>query len=101
MQLSIDEPKDVCETSEEKNHYDSEKLKLTSQTKPVQVTIPKKNPFEDKYVGLKKKMKCGLYATCIAYIDCKNITIQFEDGTIKENVRSDKFMDGNVGYPKT
>ena len=42
-----------------------------------------------------------MYATCIEYIDCKHLTIEFEDGTIKKNVRSDKFIDGNVGYPKS
>ena len=52
---------------------------------------------KDKYIGLKKLMKCGLYATVIDYKDCKNLTIQFEDGYVKSGVRSDHFTEGKVG----
>ena len=53
--------------------------------------------IRDKYIGIKKQMKCGLQATVIDYKDCKNLTIQFEDGFIKTGVRSDHFMNGKVG----
>ena len=59
--------------------------------------VPQKRT-KDKYIGLTKKMNCGLFATVIDYKDCKNVTIQFEDGVIKEGVRSDHFMNGKVRH---
>ena len=43
-------------------------------------------------------MNCGLKATVIDYKDCKNLTIKFEDGCIREHIRSDHFMDGRVQH---
>lgn len=51
-----------------------------------------------RYIGISKKMKCGLMATIIDYKDCKNVTIQFEDGQIREGIRSDHFMSGKVKH---
>lgn len=57
---------------------------------------------KNKYIGLVKRMNCGLNATVIDYIDCYHLTIRFEDGTVKSNVRSDHFLNGNVAVvPKT
>lgn len=57
-----------------------------------------KSSVYEKYIGLTKKMNCGLKATVINYKDCKNLTIQFEDGLIKSGVRSDHFMEGKVKH---
>ncbi|MCI6017881.1 MAG: hypothetical protein MRZ59_03400 [Clostridiales bacterium] len=62
------------------------------------VQNPNKTSVKDKYIGLTKIMNCGLKATVIEYKDCKNVTVQFEDGLIKSGVRSDHFMNGNVGH---
>ena len=55
---------------------------------------------KNKYIGLTKRMNCGMNATVIDYIDCYHLKIQFEDGTIKSNVRSDHFATGNVAVVK-
>ena len=57
-----------------------------------------KNKTKYRYIGISKMMNCGLLATIIDYKDCRNITIQFEDGLIKEGVRSDHFMKGKVKH---
>lgn len=56
------------------------------------------NQARNKYLGMTRIMKCGLSATVIEYIDCKNLTVQFEDGVIKQGVRSDHFMEGKVSH---
>lgn len=76
----------VCQ----KRKYENKKYVEKKQDKP-------KMKIRDKYIGIKKQMKCGLQATVIDYKDCKNLTIQFEDGFIKTGVRSDHFMNGKVG----
>lgn len=53
---------------------------------------------KEKYIGMTKVMKCGLTATIIEYIDCKNVTVKFEDGLIKTGVRPDHFMEGKVSH---
>ena len=55
---------------------------------------------KNKYIGMTRPMKCGLNATVIEYINGKDITIRFEDGTIREHVRTDKFKNGSVAYKK-
>ena len=45
-----------------------------------------------------RMMNCGLSATVIEYKDCKNLTVQFEDGLTKHGVRSDHFMEGRVRH---
>lgn len=57
-----------------------------------------RKPIKNKYIGLTKKMNCGLSATIIDYKNCKNVTIQFEDGLVKSGVRSDHFMEGKVRH---
>ncbi len=69
--------------------------KMIEEKKPP---LPQKRT-KNKYIGLTKMMNCGLQATVIDYKDCKNVTIQFEDGVIKEGVRSDHFMCGKVRHP--
>lgn len=46
--------------------------------------------------GLTLTMANGQSATVIDYIDSKHMTIQFEDGTIKENVYKVHFLKGKV-----
>ena len=70
--------------------------KLNAEKRKPTLQQSKKN----KYIGLTKRMNCGLYATVIDYIDCYHLTIQFEDGTVKSNVRSDHFTNGNVAVVK-
>lgn len=50
-------------------------------------------------VGEVKAMNCGMSATVLADNGYKNITIQFEDGTIIENCRRDKFREGKIVNP--
>ena len=50
-------------------------------------------------VGEIKTMNCGMNATVLADNGYKNITIQFEDGTIVENCRRDKFREGKIANP--
>ncbi len=56
--------------------------------------------MKKKYVGMTVKLKCGMNATCIDYINSKDITIQFEDKTIKEHVNVNHFLIGTVKYIK-
>lgn len=50
-------------------------------------------------VGEVKTMNCGMSATVLADNGYKNITIQFEDGTIVENCCRDKFREGKIANP--
>lgn len=59
-------------------------------------TTNKANSKFNKYIGLERTMNCGEKARVIDYIGCKNATIQFEDGTIRYNVRIDDFKRGKV-----
>lgn len=80
-------------TSERIAKQDVPKNKLPNNTKnsvPTKVT----------YVGLSSKMNCGKFATVIEDFGCNDITVQFEDGVIKEHCRRDKFREGKIGYPK-
>lgn len=56
----------------------------------------KREYLKRKYIGMTRKMKCGLSATVIEYKDYKNLTVQFENGIVKQGVRADKFMEGKV-----
>jgi hypothetical protein len=77
-------------------HPDVEKI--VKQDRKEKVAKSYKSSKREKYIGLTKRMKCGLRATVIDYIDCDHITIKFEDGLIKSNVRSDHFINGNVAH---
>lgn len=59
-----------------------------------------KNMINNKYVGMTKVMNCGLKATIIYYEKWNNITVRFEDGLIRTNIRTDHFMNGKVGHIK-
>lgn len=50
-------------------------------------------------VGETKTMNCGMVATVLSDNGYKSITIQFEDGTIVENCRRDKFREGKIRNP--
>lgn len=50
-------------------------------------------------VGEIKTMNCGMAATILADDGYKNITIQFEDGTIVEKCCRDKFLEGKIVNP--
>ena len=41
----------------------------------------------------------GLKMTIIAYRDCKDIDVQFEDGTIVENRQYGEFLKGTIANP--
>lgn len=58
----------------------------------------KKQP-KSLIVGEIKTMNCGMNATVLEDNRYKNITIQFEDGTIVENCRRDKFLEGKIANP--
>ena len=57
------------------------------------------NFFKKQKVGLIKTMKCGMNATIIDYENSNNITVQFEDGTIRENVSLRAFNSGALSNP--
>ena len=56
------------------------------------------NEYRELYVGMTRKMNCGLNATIIDYKNYKNVTIQFEDGLIRTGIRSDHFRNGKVAH---
>ncbi len=89
-----------------KNKTKEIKTKRNFEEKVVKEKVQRTRNFiqEDmkkKYVGMTVKLNCGVNATCIDYINSKNITIQFEDGTIREHIRMDKFKMGKVKYIKS
>ena len=59
------------------------------------------NPNYNRHSCLKRTVmqNCGMLATCIAYRDCYDIDVQFEDGTIAKNKQKQAFMNGQVGHP--
>ena len=50
-------------------------------------------------VGETNKMKNGMMATIIAYIECHNIDVQFEDGVIVTHKKYLDFKRGSIGHP--
>lgn len=50
-------------------------------------------------VGETKTMNCGMSATVLADNGYKDVTVQFEDGTIVENCLRDKFREGKITNP--
>lgn len=51
-------------------------------------------------VGEKKHMNNGMIATITEYHSNSNITVQFEDGTVKQNVPYGSFVSGEVMHPE-
>ena len=70
--------------------------------KIVEDTRQKLQEEIDKYspIGITKIMNNGLKATIIDYENFKNVTIQFENGAIRKNIRMDTFNKGKVALPK-
>ena len=60
----------------------------------------KKSDASNKYIGKQVKAKNGMMMKCIAYHDSNNITIQFENGCIREKVRVTEFLRGLVREDK-
>ena len=54
------------------------------------------NEYAKKLIGTTKTMNCGLKATVIAYRGCRDIDVQFEDGTIREHTAMQYFRKGNI-----
>lgn len=50
-------------------------------------------------IGESKMMKCGMTATIIAYVNYNDISVKFEDGTIVEHIRKDRFTNGTIKNP--
>ncbi len=72
--------------------------KIRPVKEPAEPKEKRADKLKKKYLGMTRLMNCGLSATVIEYEDCKNVTIQFEDGLVKTKVRSDHFMNGNVSH---
>lgn len=51
------------------------------------------------YLGQTRLMKCGMYATVIAYRKYKDIDVQFEDGTMQQHVHLRNFNQGWISHP--
>ena len=52
-----------------------------------------------KFTGMKIKARNGQMMKCIEYINSKNLTVRFEDGTIRYNVYRCSFLKGSVQNP--
>lgn len=67
--------------------------------------IANPNFINPKFIGkIERKgetnvMHNGQTATIIEYFNNKNITIQFEDGTVVKNKKYSRFLSGNIGNP--
>lgn len=55
---------------------------------------------KERRVGEVRKMNCGLLAKIINYNSSRDVTIEFEDGVVKEGVRYYCFVKGLVRYPR-
>lgn len=75
-------------TIEEEKRQREERLKLAMEHK--------KPTAKDRYLGMTRKMNCGLSATVIEYKNSSSLTIQFENGVIRKDVRADHFNEGKV-----
>lgn len=51
------------------------------------------------HVGERKLMNCGMHAEIVEYFNSRDITIKFEDGTIRELVQYSHFKKGDVRHP--
>ncbi len=48
-------------------------------------------------IGERKKQHCGEYCTVVDYVCGNNITVKFDDGTQRSNVRYSEFKHGTIG----
>ena len=55
--------------------------------------------MKETIIGMQNRMKNGMLATVIADRGSDDIDIQFEDGTIVEHSRRDRFKSGNIANP--
>lgn len=79
-----------------KKHVNLEQWKNGTIHKPMIVNTN----FKNHYIGLTKTMNCGYDAKIIAYRGAKDVTIQFDDGCIKEHCRIDKWKIGGIAHPQ-
>lgn len=54
------------------------------------------NKYKDARINETRIMNCGLKAKIIEYFNTANITVQFETGEIRQNVKYDKFVRGKI-----
>ena len=77
---------------------------LNPNFSPIQLKPEKNNVStlrkKDSYIGQQKEMNCGHIATVIADFGCNDITVQFEDGIIREHCRRDKFREGKIAHKR-
>lgn len=52
-------------------------------------------------VGETRMMSCGINATILEYHKANEITVQFEDGAIRENTTYNCFLRGGIAHPKS
>lgn len=72
-------------------------IKIQKAQKKPKDSNKRCNPKE-LYTGMKVLMRCGMYAICTEYKDSKHLTVKFEDGLIRTDIRSDHFKDGKVAH---
>lgn len=63
------------------------------------IAHPKHYLVNEQFIGQRRKMHNGMFATVIAYRDFKDIDVEFEDGTIVEHTRRDLFNNGYIKNP--
>lgn len=102
---------DIIVESENGMRFSVTKPQLLSQKSVHKSTTKSKvhrdNPNEasetilarERHIGETRQMNCGNMATIINWTSGKNITIQFDDGALKEQVAYVCFQRGNVKHP--
>lgn len=68
------------------------------QEKMIEANKTKGRQKYKSYLGKKLKMNCGMYATVIKDNGCNDITIEFEDGLVREHCRRDRFREGKIAH---
>lgn len=63
------------------------------------ITNPNHHKYSDRFNEI-RMMQCGMEATVTKYINSKNITVRFADGTIVENKTYKDFQKGNILNPQ-
>lgn len=63
-------------------------------------TIGNENYIKGSILGKKDVMKCGMLCTVIEDKGSRDITVQFEDGTIVEHIRRSYFTSKSIANPK-
>ncbi len=97
MKGTVKYPNEKINTSETPTKTNPDKKINTSETPTKTNETPRKKRMrntKDEMIGMVRTMKNGMKAKIIDYQDSKHMTIQFEDDTIVENVRKDRFMAG-------